>query len=429
MTTDMLKASKGNRKALLALFDENKQHISFLCKAFLRKEEDAADVAASSLRAALQAALDGKLESEEAFSDFAVQKVIDGCKAQLFGKNQLVLKPDTEGGFSVGKPENSKISKNGGKLETLLPLLPDGLRFLFVLRRGLDCDAAKAAEISGLDEETVAAAYAAEKENLAFLQGVVRRAGGNALPATEEWIVEAFREGIEGCAVPKNAEEQAQKLIDSAAAPLEQKNKKRLRTIAICAAAALFLLAGIYVLNNPPAKKGTAPLPDGVNASYIADIKIKDYGTITVALDATAAPKTVENFVKLVKSGFYDGLTFHRIMQGFMMQGGDPTATGSGGSGENIVGEFPANGYNNTLSHTRGAISMARAEDYNSASSQFFIVQDDSTFLDGNYAAFGYVIEGLDVVDKVCDSAQPLDNNGTIAADAQPVITSITIRE
>ena len=164
------------------------------------------------------------------------------------------------------------------------------------------------------------------------------------------------------------------------------------------------------------------------STSYFADIEVANYGTITVELDAEAAPTTVENFVKLANDGFYDGLTFHRIMEGFMMQGGDPNGNGTGGSEENIPGEFAANGFENPLSHTRGAISMARAKDPDSASSQFFIVHEDSTFLDGNYAVFGYVTEGLDVVDAICESAEPVDNNGTILPEQQPVITSVTIR-
>lgn len=164
--------------------------------------------------------------------------------------------------------------------------------------------------------------------------------------------------------------------------------------------------------------------------TYYADIDIKDYGKITVKLDQKSAPITAANFVKLANDGFYNGLTFHRIMEGFMMQGGDPKGNGTGGSENNIVGEFTANGVENKLSHTRGAISMARSSAYDSASSQFFIVHDDSAVasLDGLYAAFGYVTEGLDVVDKVCEQAKPTDNNGTIKASEQPVITSIKIR-
>lgn len=161
---------------------------------------------------------------------------------------------------------------------------------------------------------------------------------------------------------------------------------------------------------------------------YYADIDIEDYGTITVQLEPDVAPITVLNFVELAESGFYDGLTFHRIVSGFMMQGGDPLGNGTGGSDMEIEGEFANNGFTNDLSHTRGAISMARSMDYNSASSQFFIVHQDSTFLDGDYAVFGYVTEGMDVVDAVCEAAQPTDGNGTISADQQPVIRTISIR-
>ena len=161
---------------------------------------------------------------------------------------------------------------------------------------------------------------------------------------------------------------------------------------------------------------------------YYVDIEIQNYGKITILLEQDDAPITCANFVKLAQSGFYNGLTFHRIMEGFMMQGGDPEGTGFGGSKETIIGEFAANGIANMLSHTRGAISMARSSAFNSASSQFFIVHQDSTFLDGGYAAFGYVTEGMDVVDAICAAAKPTDNNGSILKADQPVMTSVTIR-
>lgn len=164
-----------------------------------------------------------------------------------------------------------------------------------------------------------------------------------------------------------------------------------------------------------------------VSGKHHAEIIVKDFGTILVELDADAAPITVANFIKLTDEGFYDGLTFHRIMDGFMMQGGDPTGTGMGGSDENIKGEFAVNGVDNPLSHTRGAISMARAKANDSASSQFFIVHQDSTYLDGQYACFGYVTEGMDVVDAVCAAAIVEDNNGTVKPQNQPVIESIKI--
>ena len=169
------------------------------------------------------------------------------------------------------------------------------------------------------------------------------------------------------------------------------------------------------------------------NSQYLtgkhhAEIVIAEYGKLELELDADVAPITVTNFVNLAKKGFYNGLTFHRIMSGFMIQGGDPNGDGTGGSEETIKGEFKSNGIENTMSHKRGVISMARTQnDPDSASSQFFIVQADSDFLDGDYAAFGKVTAGMDIVDKICQSVQPIDNNGTVPADQQPKITAIKV--
>ena len=205
---------------------------------------------------------------------------------------------------------------------------------------------------------------------------------------------------------------------------------KKLLTVCLAALLVLSLagcgktsVVGITTISKDPSANEES---QGVGTHH-AEIEIQDYGTITVELDGDAAPITVQNFMDLANDGFYDGLTFHRIISGFMMQGGDPNGNGTGGSENTIKGEFSANGVENTLSHTRGAISMARTQDPDSASSQFFICHADSTFLDGQYACFGYVTDGMDVVDAVCEAAQPTDNNGTIPADQQPVITSIRI--
>ena len=134
-------------------------------------------------------------------------------------------------------------------------------------------------------------------------------------------------------------------------------------------------------------------------------ITMQDGGVIDLELDAQAAPITVENFLKLVNDGFYDGLTFHRIIPGFMIQGGCPDGTGMGGPGWHIKGEFARNGVPNPIKHTRGVISMARAMDPNSAGSQFFIMHEDAPHLDGGYAAFGHVVAGMDVVDRIAEVA------------------------
>ena len=166
---------------------------------------------------------------------------------------------------------------------------------------------------------------------------------------------------------------------------------------------------------------------DNTYKSYKAEIVIEDYGTIDLELYEKYAPKTVHNFVYLANNHFYDGLTFHRIISGFMIQGGDPSTRNAGETVTPIEGEFTANGVNNQLKHVRGVISMARAQDYNSASSQFFIVHQDSPHLDGYYAAFGKVTKGIEVVDKICEEVKVEDNNGKVLKENQPVIKSIRI--
>ena len=154
-------------------------------------------------------------------------------------------------------------------------------------------------------------------------------------------------------------------------------------------------------------------------------IEMENGHKIELELDEKAAPVTVSNFLKLVKSGFYDGLTFHRIIPGFMIQGGDPLGNGTGGSDEKIRGEFLANGFNNPLKHVRGVISMARAQNPNSASSQFFIMHADAPYLDGNYAAFGHVVSGMETVDEIASTP-----TGWMDRPVNPqIIKHITITE
>ena len=161
---------------------------------------------------------------------------------------------------------------------------------------------------------------------------------------------------------------------------------------------------------NDGAQQSTQTQTEGIGTHH-AEITIKDMGTITVELDGDAAPITVQNFMDLAESGFYDGLTFHRIINGFMMQGGDPNGDGTGGSEQTIKGEF------------------ALATDMDSASSQFFIVHEDSTYLDGQYACFGYVTDGMDIVDTICENTPVEDGNGTVLPENQPVIESIKMTD
>lgn len=164
-----------------------------------------------------------------------------------------------------------------------------------------------------------------------------------------------------------------------------------------------------------------------LTGKHHVEIEVKDFGTISLELDADQAPISVTNFIELAKAGFYDGLTFHRIISGFMIQGGDPNGDGTGGAKQTIKGEFTNNGVENSLLHVRGAISMARSLDYDSASSQFFIVHQDSSSLDGDYAVFGYVTEGMEIVDTICEEVSVEDANGTVKSENQPFIKEVRV--
>lgn len=164
--------------------------------------------------------------------------------------------------------------------------------------------------------------------------------------------------------------------------------------------------------------------------SYTIEIEIENYGVITAVLDAKTAPITVENFINLINEDFYNGISFHRIINGFMMQGGDPDGDGTNNEGTpTIKGEFAYNGVENNISHTRGTLSMARSSSYNSAASQFFIMHQDDTRLDGQYAAFGKVTDGMDIVDEICTKTPVTDKNGSVAKANRPIIKEIRIVE
>lgn len=201
-------------------------------------------------------------------------------------------------------------------------------------------------------------------------------------------------------------------------------NKKVIICITIIAIIVLAIIGGFVFKNLKNNKEEKEMYSKGIHHTKI---EIKDYGTIELELDANVAPITVANFAKLVNEGFYNGLTFHRIIDGFMIQGGDPLGNGTGGSSENIKGEFRKNGINNGISHVRGTISMARANPFDSASSQFFIVHEDSEFLDGLYAGFGKVTSGIEIVDKICEDTKVEDDNGTVIKANQPIIEKITM--
>ena len=207
------------------------------------------------------------------------------------------------------------------------------------------------------------------------------------------------------------------------------KRNKVIAVIAVLLVAGAALFAVLNGGGQPAVQYGGEAVPQEFKATHNVTIEVADYGTITGELYGEVAPITVENFVKLANEGFYDGLTFHRIISGFMIQGGDPKGNGTGGSDETIKGEFSLNGVSNPIAHNRGVISMARSSAYNSASSQFFIMHEAAPHLDGSYAAFGCVVEGIEVVDAICAGTPVLDGNGTVAKANQPKILSVKVTE
>lgn len=185
----------------------------------------------------------------------------------------------------------------------------------------------------------------------------------------------------------------------------------------------LILMQALFFMGCSGGGKDAGEQQPAIEGHPQVEIEMEDGGKMVLELYPEYAPETVANFVGLVKEGFYDGLTFHRIVEGFMIQGGDPKGTGTGGSGTKIKGEFAANGFKqNTLKHEKGVISMARTNDPNSATCQFFIVHGDASFLDGNYAAFGKLIEGEETLDKIAETPVTVSASGEMSSPTVAVV-------
>ncbi len=383
------RAAAGKRNAMAELYQLYGQKMYDVALALLGEESTAAAATGIAFRRALQELPMAGLQGEPQFQIYAVMKTAEACLKRR-GKGELPA-------LGIGPVDLS---------------LTD--RYAFVLRY-----------LGGLGTKQITHVL---KRDVKAVQAIrdfeETRFGGEA---AYKAAVEALKARAGAVQIPEAVNEKVAEVIDAIAGPQERKEKRMKKTALIAAGCVLVLIALVVLLSTVSCGGSDSTIDTSV--TYYADIAIAEYGTITVQLDQTAAPQTVDHFVELAQSGFYDGLTFHRIMEGFMMQGGCPYGNDTGGADSSVVGEFAANGWQNHLSHTRGVISMARSSDYNGASSQFFIVHEDSTFLDGQYAAFGVVTEGIEIVDAICEAAKPTDNNGTIRAQEQPVIESITIRK
>lgn len=470
METIIQKAIKGSRPALMELYDAHKKTAYYLSCALLQNNASPG-ITVHALKSATKTLMNGEIQTEEDYLLHAIKQVISECKLEILKKDPNAFRVPAKKEFRLLHINEAAIDPEAGPVDNYLNCLPALHRFILVLRYVAKMSAGQIGVCIGMDPGIIENAFSAEADNLSRIYRCAKAVGGRCAAPTTELITRSFADAISRTRLPDEIDEQMDDFIFEISEPIRKKTQVQLRNIAIavsvivvCILALAAILSSSSVtsettvattaatqtteeavstatteesevtepfdIKDADEEETTAPATEVAETdliSYTAQIEIENYGTITVALDSSAAPITVENFVSLARSGFYDGLTFHRIMEDFMMQGGDPNGDGTGGSDENIVGEFTDNGYDNNLSHTRGAISMARSNDYNSASSQFFIVHEDSTFLDGQYAVFGYVTDGIDIVDAICESAEPTDHNGGIEPDAQPVIKSITV--
>ena len=413
METAKRKSAAKNRRILVEQLNNSKNRLYFLMLHFLGSREKA-DQAAETLFRQLGANLEQlDLSDWEKITGDLYYKAARNCRSILLEENRDAMK-------QVQKPDADLFGtaeQSGAEILRIIWELPARERFSFLLDHYCGMTNEQIAKVLSTDASSAAKnREEADKAVQEKLTGQDARFFGRVPTAAE--MRRMLMSEASSVQMPKETEDRLFKT-------LRPKPLSKWFYLGFAAAILVFfgIIGGIIYLANRPEE------PQTTGEKIYAQIDIQDYGTITLELYPDEAPKTVENFVSLAESGFYDGLTFHCIIDGFMMQGGDPNGDGTGGSDETIPGEFSDNGFDNELSHTRGAISMARSSDYNSASSQFFIMHDDRQSLDGQYAVFGYVIKGLNVVDNICQSAEPIDDNGTIPADQQPVINSITIYE
>ncbi len=451
------KAVKGDIQAMTALYDSNKSMVQCICQTLLLDEVEAEKSTAYVFKNTMRDLTYGQIDSEEKYTRLVMRQAFMNCKAKTLGASSRAFRTPINTNFTAFPCSPEDMDLDGTSVQIVLNNLPPFHRFIYVMDAIGGYTQEEIARTFNTTAKVIDRALDAENANIQRILTAARKKKDTPL-LDKAAFQEKLLEDTQSTHVSESADSAISQHIRKICAPIQKHEQKKKNWIKAGIVAVILLLSfavlrmipeeadpNVDLDNAKPtesieateaATEETGAAEDAVEeiAGTYADITIEDYGTITVLLDSAAAPETVENFITLAESGFYDGLTFHRIIEDFMMQGGDPNGDGTGGNTDangneiNITGEFTDNGFENNLSHTRGTISMARSNDYNSASSQFFIVHEDSTHLDGQYAAFGYVTSGMDVVDAICESAEPTDSNGSIAAQEQPVIASIVIR-
>lgn len=440
----IVKAALGDKKSLDFICEKYGKYVYFFCTTVISDNKKAENAFKKSFKAIFSAI--SKNSNTDNLDEIVKSETAKVCKSAIFDENNY------ENGAAKMQPfgDKDKISSASAITAEQKNLFVNALksinanqRIVVLLNLLCDYNTKKIADILKISEDKVQNSLEYGRENI---KKQLRTSDSKFTKRDIIFLMTAsaniVKEAAAQAKIPDSIDSFLDEIVLSLAKP--QKSDKKKAWIVI-SAVAVFLVAVIvvFVITSNKSNGSAGATNDSASASNVsatigesqakgthhAEIDIKDYGVIKVELNGDVAPITVANFINLANSHFYDGLTFHRIIDGFMMQGGDPLGNGTGGSENTIKGEFSQNGVENNLSHTRGAISMARSTDMDSASSQFFIVQSDSTYLDGQYARFGYVTDGMDIVDEICKNAVTTDSNGSVSAENQPVINSITITD
>ena len=404
-------AESGQKKALTYLYSANKNKAFFIAQNLLENENDVSEAVANAFERAIGSITNEGIECEKDFEALILRSLGLDIRS-LAEKRSVSYKTPADRNFMiVSKIDISDSESENADLvfASLTPL--QKLIFLFLSVGSLGKK--DIAFASGLDLKTAEVLIDAVKSN-------IKRISNDGFDFDK--LAAVFSKRAVNESITEDCDKKVKAIIDDLSKENEALRKNKAKKIIALAVAVCIIIAatiGVCIFKYS----------DDFNAEgvYRAKIVVEDYGTITIDMDAKNAPITVENFFNLVKSDFYDGLTFHRISPDYLIHGGSPDKTNWGASENAIYGEFSENGFENGLSHTRGVISMARPDDYNSASCQFFILKADMTEIDGKFAAFGKVVRGMEIVDKMCEDAKPIDTNNYISEQKQPVIKKITI--
>lgn len=462
MANVVKKAVRGYRKEMISLYEANKQKVSFIAQKLLLNDEQAAEAAQWVWENIWDNAAMADMSEEKDFTLLAVKMVTEFCKKYVQKQKIMAFAGAKSKTLYIERPVVQE-EKQAYNPDLVLSNLPELHRFVLVLHNVGGMSKMQMAISFKLEHHVVQEILSAAEENVDIVLEAVCEEGEGSYRQLKEDLTA----GEMAAVVPEVVEKAAMAVIDKIATQAEGKDKKldNIFSVLLLAVAVIAVVAFMFRDNIKTAIWGETVQETVVESvaseavteskvpvkeepveeteevveelpfelldealTYYADVEIEGYGMVVIELNQSEAPITAANFVHLAESGFYDGLTFHRIVKGYLLQGGDPNGDGTGGSDYQIKGEFKDNGVFNELSHTRGAVSMARSDDYDSASSQFFIVQEKYIMWNGYYAVFGYVVEGMEYVDEICNNIATVDSNGLVAAENQPVITSVTIR-